>query len=248
MVDSADLAGALVALAEDFVGLGSTALDIRDGRDLLAAVATMGHARIDGADWVSITTLTGPDFKTVASTDPRAVAADLIQYEVNSGPCVDAILDDTTFQVRDLADDDRWPAFGPRAAREVGAHSMLSFRLALEDERTIAALNVYSIKVDAFDAGAVTTGALVATYGALGMNSLAGRRRAEHLQRALESAREIGIAIGILMSSTRRTRDQAFEQLRETSQNGNRKLREVAVYVAETGRLPEIDGATGAMN
>jgi hypothetical protein len=248
MDDSSDLAGALVALAEDFVGLGSTALDITDGRDLLEAVARMGQARIDGAEWVSITTLTGRDFQTVASTDPRAVAADLIQYEVNSGPCVDAILDDTTFHVSDLVQDDRWPAFGPRVAREVGAHSMLSFRLALEDQRTIAALNVYSSKVDAFDPSGVATGALVATYGALGLNSLAGRRRAEHLQRALESAREIGIAIGVLMSSGKLTRDQAFQQLRETSQNGNRKLRDVAVYVAETGRLPEIDGATGAMN
>jgi hypothetical protein len=240
-----DTAEALMALVDDFVALGSAALDIADERDLLAGVARMGRARIPGADWVSITTKTNGDFLTVATTDPRAVAADLIQYEVGSGPCVDAIREETVFQVRDLRTDYRWPIFGPRAAQEVGARSMLSVRLTLEDEKTIAALNVYAVTVDAFGPEAVATGRLVATYGALGLNSVAGRRRAEHLQLALGSAREIGIAIGVLMASGKLTRDQAFESLRETSQHANRKLRDVAAYVAETGTLPAFDDPPG---
>jgi hypothetical protein len=178
-----DLAGALLALADDFVGLGRAALEIADTRDLLVAVAQMSRARIEGADWVSITTLRAGEFRTAASTDPRAVSADSIQYAVGSGPCVDAILDENDVLVRDLRADERWPAFGHRVADALGVGSMMAFRLTLDAKNTIAALNVFSLTVDAFDGEALSTGRLMATYGALGLNSLADRQRAEDFSR-----------------------------------------------------------------
>lgn len=235
---SPDLAGALLALADDFVGLGRVALQIADEKDLLAAVAHMSQARIQGASWVSVTTLRGGEFRTAASTDPRAVTADTIQYAAGSGPCVDAIIDENDVLVRDLRTDPRWPTFGHRVADELGVRSMMAFRLTLEEKDTIAALNVFSLDVDAFDGEALATGRLMATYGALGLNSVADRQRAESLQQALGSAREIGIAIGVLMASQKLTRDRAFEVLRSHSQQHNRKLRDIAAVVAETGALP----------
>jgi AmiR/NasT family two-component response regulator len=53
-----------------------------------------------------------------------------------------------------------------------------------------------------------------------------------------ESNREIGMAIGVLMGRGAMTEDQAFAQLRRASQYLNLKLRDVAVQVVETGRLP----------
>lgn len=60
----------------------------------------------------------------------------------------------------------------------------------------------------------------------------------EHLRLALDSNRDIGAAIGILMYSRKITRDTAFEMLRSASQRAHRKLRDVAEEVLRTGQLP----------
>lgn len=61
---------------------------------------------------------------------------------------------------------------------------------------------------------------------------------ATHLMRALERSRDIGTAIGILMAIHKVSRDEAFDLLRSASQNGNRKLRDLALDVVEHGCLP----------
>ncbi len=211
----------------------------RPGRraDALGAVSRIAVARIPGVEWASITEGTNGRFATVTATDARALAADEIQYELGSGPCVDAILEDTTFRTGNLEADERWPEFGRRAAEGYDVHSMLSFRLYLEDDPRIAGLNLYSTQADAFDDAAETTGTLVATHGALAVGAAAARERATQLETALVNSREIGAAIGVLMTNHRITRDQAFSLLRIASQNTNRKLAEIATDVVDTGTL-----------
>ena len=55
--------------------------------------------------------------------------------------------------------------------------------------------------------------------------------------KALETNREIGVAMGILMQQHRFTRQEAFDVLRVASQNSNRKLADIAGEVADTGTL-----------
>ena len=59
---------------------------------------------------------------------------------------------------------------------------------------------------------------------------------------ALESNRDIGVAIGILMATKLVTKlvtqQEAFDALRITSQHTHRKLHLVALKVTETGELP----------
>ena len=62
--------------------------------------------------------------------------------------------------------------------------------------------------------------------------------KVEGLQEALLSRDVIGQAKGILMERFHLTADQAFEQLRSSSQQLNIKLRELAARVAETGQWP----------
>jgi AmiR/NasT family two-component response regulator len=53
----------------------------------------------------------------------------------------------------------------------------------------------------------------------------------------LVSNRRIGMAMGILIERHRFTDDQAFDQLRDLSQRGNIKLRDVAqvtIYTSDT--------------
>jgi hypothetical protein len=67
------------------------------------------------------------------------------------------------------------------------------------------------------------------------------REKVEGLEEALLSRDVIGQAKGILMERLHLTSDQAFEELRTLSQKYNRKLREIAAEVAETGVWPPVD-------
>jgi AmiR/NasT family two-component response regulator len=63
----------------------------------------------------------------------------------------------------------------------------------------------------------------------------AATAHAEHLQRALVSNRQVGMAMGILMERHRLTQEQAFERLRDLSRRSNVKLRDVAEQIIYTG-------------
>lgn len=57
----------------------------------------------------------------------------------------------------------------------------------------------------------------------------------------MQSSREIGVAIGILVEHHKITAEQAFDLLRVASQRGHRKLRDVASDLVHTGELPRLD-------
>ena len=60
---------------------------------------------------------------------------------------------------------------------------------------------------------------------------------AEHLEVALSSNREIGVAVGILMVNHKIDEEQAFDLLSRISQHHNRKVRLIALEVARTGMI-----------
>ncbi|MBV8981989.1 MAG: ANTAR domain-containing protein [Acidimicrobiia bacterium] len=64
--------------------------------------------------------------------------------------------------------------------------------------------------------------------------------KVEGLEEALLSRDVIGQAKGILMERLHLTSDQAFEQLRDTSQKVNRKVKDIAAELAQTGEWPTI--------
>jgi len=176
--------------------------------------------------------------ETTAASDDVAAAVDTIQYELGQGPCLEAIRDHESYLISDLTTEDRWPPFSRRAAEETSIRSMLSFRLFVGDD-TLGALNLYSREIDAFDEEARAVGAILAAHAAVAMSTARDRERAEHLERAVQSNREIGMAMGVVMARGLRTPEQAFDVLRRASQRLNVKLRDVASVVVETGELPE---------
>lgn len=205
--------------------------------EALTAVFRTAVARVPGVEWASITRGRDGAFETIASTDPAAVRVDEIQYKLGTGPCVDAILQQTVFRTGDLGGDSRWPDFGRAAVAAADVHSMLSYRLFVENDDLIAGLNLYSTRMDAFDDTSHTVGTLLATHGALAISAAAARERAAQLQQALATNRDIGVAMGVLMNEYKITRSQAFDLLRVASQNTNRKLADIAAEVGDTGNL-----------
>lgn len=204
------------------------------------AVTSVAVKRVPGAVAASITTLEHGRFTTVSSTDDRALRADLIQYELGSGPCVDAIVNQTIYAPQDLREDPRWPEYGQRVHQEVGWTSMLSYRLhpELASRQVVAGLNIYSDLARAFDRSALRFGLLLATHGAMAVAADTNLRQTKNLERAVETSREIGIAVGVLMTRRSLTREQSFDLLRIASQHTNRKLYDVAIEVVDTGQLP----------
>ena len=234
-------AAAVRAIAVMFAELGQELLTPPLGNpfDALTRVAA---ARVAGAQSASITTLRAGRFRTESATGDRARLADALQYELGSGPCLDAIVDGTLYHPIDLREDQRWPEFGRRVHAELGVTSMVSYRLNGDflAEEMIAGLNLYSDQSDAFTPIAIGIGSLLATHGAMVIAAELNRDRAVNLEVARDSNREIGLAMGVLMTRYRITRDQALDLLRITSQRSNRKLREIAVEVGDTGILRDM--------
>jgi hypothetical protein len=184
---------------------------------------------------------------TLSATDELARRVDEIQYAHGEGPCLDASVGDSVVLSSDLAVDERWPVFGPDCVRGTGVRSMLSVRLALGGPDR-AAVNFYSRGVDAFTDFDVHVASVIAPFAALTVEQSLRARDSENLHAALTSSRQIGTAIGIIMARRLVTSSQAFELLRQASQNLNRKLRDIAAEVEETGSLPSEPAAPPTAN
>jgi GAF domain-containing protein len=204
----------------------------------LDAIVRTATKAINGADFAAITTQRpSGKFETVASTDVRAQVVDDLQYATGEGPCVDSIREHHVFRSDYLPTDERWPIFGRLVTNRTEVLSMLCHRLFLEEETTLGALNLYSIKPAAFTNESIDALDVLATHAAIAFAKAQEQEENAHLQVALSSNRTIGIAMGILMSSQGITRQHAFDALRIASQHSHRKLVEIAKSVEFTGEL-----------
>jgi GAF domain-containing protein len=231
--DEEDLAEVFADLARQLTG--------PDPDEVLQRIVSAAVEVVEGCDHAGISlVLRNGTIDTPAASDDVAAKVDAIQYQTGQGPCLETIEDDRTYLIDDMATEDRWREFSRRAAGETAVASVLSFRL-FTDEDTMGALNLYSREPRTFDERARAVGAVLAAHAAVALSNARDRERAEHLETALKTSREIGIAIGIVMARDRSTREQAFDQLRQASQHLNKKLRDVAGDVAQTGQPPGAD-------
>lgn len=225
-------------LAELYDDLKRELLPLGDPQDVFHVLSHAAARRVPGAEYAGITRITGTGLETIAPTDDVVLRVDAIQYDLEAGPCVDAVVKEQVFNARDLRTDDRWPEFGRRAAETEGIQSMLSFRLYVEDDDAMrVGLNCYSSQLAAFDDTSELIGLLLATHGALAVRAAVKTRKVENLEIALKNSREIGIAMGVLMTNHKITREQAFDLLRVASQHTHRKLAAIAAEVVDTGDL-----------
>lgn len=227
----------ILALVHDVLSDGGDESD--DPLTVLSGLVRRVAEAVEGAESASVSLVRTGSMRTLVASDDLAEQVDALQYRLGSGPCVDAALEDHVYVTGEIGDDPRWPAFGEAAIRETGVRSILGHRLRLLDEESaIAALNVYATAPAAFDDRAVRRTTLFATQCALLVTAHLAQQRAAHLERALASNREIGVAVGVLMRAHLVTHDEAFAMLRMASQDTNRKLADVAADVAAHGDLP----------
>lgn len=208
--------------------------------DTLQRVVDLAAETIEGCDFAGVFLLSGVSITTPVHTDPLVVEIDTLQHQCEEGPCLAAIAHGTTHYADDLADDARWPCFGPRATT-LGVRSALA--VSLSADGTLGALNLYARWSQAFGVVDRAKGVILAALAGLALSSAeahdAEERRLDNLQHALVSREVIGQAQGILMERERITPNQAFDVLRRASQHLNIKLRDVAQALVDTGERPQ---------
>lgn len=182
---------------------------------------------------------------TISSSDGYANMLDQLQYRLGQGPCL------TTLHTGEVVLDDgtdaggRWPLYRMQG-EAVGLGVSLSVPVS-HGAQVLAALNLYSRTPRSFTPVERDRARGFADRAAGGVAiALRMARRAEltdDLQAALAGRAIIDQALGIIMGQRRCSADEAFAVLREVSQTGNIKLRDVAVRLVTvtTGRPPRAE-------
>ena len=211
--------------------------------DYLDDVAERTAARLGDVAGVAVTLSLDGEPWTVGSSTALASEVDQIQYEVGTGPCLLALREGVATYVADLAADDRWGDYGPRAAAH-GAASCISVPVLL-GESPAAVVKVYSARVDGLSPVQQDQARAVAPEVAGGVRlALTLGQQAQTLDdrtAAMNTRRVIDLALGVLMERDQCGAAGAFDALRSTSQRRNVKLREAAQQV-----LASVPGADPA--
>jgi GAF domain-containing protein len=227
-------------LTESVFALSSLSAARLSLEDLLTRVAAFAVHAIPGADGAGLTLIERGRSNTVVASAGFVRDVDDIQYGINQGPCITAAATGATVRSGSLNADPRWPRLGPRVGR-LGVNSVLSLPL-LSDDLVVGAMNVYAHGKHAFDERAERVGEFFAVPAAIAVQNaqiLANSQRlTENLQHALVNRAVIDQAIGIIISRTGLTADEAFDRLRTRSQKEHLKVSAVAtsVVIAATRR------------
>jgi len=223
-----ELTGGLLALA----GLSIARLSLEE---LLTRVASLAVQAIPGADGAGLTLLEAGRRDTITGTAPLAREMHDIQDRIGEGPCISAAATGQSMRSGSLTGDPRWPRFGPRAGR-LGVQSVLSLPL-LTPDGVLGAVNVYAHSKWVFDDRAEQLGQLFAVPAAVPVQNAQilaqTRRTADNLQAALVTRAVIDQAIGIIISRTGISADDAFDRIRGRSQQEHLKVYAVATQIVE---------------
>lgn len=241
-----DLAGVVPVEVQAAVGtarwFAAAARELQDARGvhdtvqhIVELVADLAEA--DLAVVIGLATYGGLP-QLLAATD-YAAGEQLValQRAAGAAPAWQVILDGERLQVDDLDADQRWPGYGAQVVDTLHFRSVLAFPLLI-DGRAVASLAVYGRRPKVFGVAGVELAAAFAEHAAVGFHQATQAEQITNLETALEHARDIGAAVGIIMERRRITQREAFTRLRKASQDRNVKLYELALDVTRTGGMP----------
>jgi hypothetical protein len=200
---------------------------------------------VDGCDHASLMLRRNGRNFTAAASDQIAMDIDKLETSLGEGPCLDAIDDDEPDQhlCADLTTGCRWPTLADRILAGSEVRGMAGFRIRQEGHK-VGALNVFSDRAGALTGHSLDQALMLAAFASVTLAALDRGEEATTLRRGLESNREIGKAVGLLMAMHKIGDEQAFEMLAKVSQEMNIKVAEVANQVIQHHRRQ--DEAAGA--
>ncbi|HET7357107.1 MAG TPA: GAF and ANTAR domain-containing protein [Nocardioidaceae bacterium] len=234
---SADPTGG--ATASLFRGLAKLVYDCDDYAETYRAICEASPTLVHGCDHASLMLASSRGrYETVAASDDIAARVDELEREIGDGPCVDAIKDEAATLEPTLLQPSRWPRLAAQVINETPVRSMAGFRL-LVDSHKVGALNLFSDTPNGFTEQSVNQGAVVTSFISVALLAAHQKQAAASLRNGLESNREIGKAVGLMMAFHKVDDEAAFGMLRKASQDMNIKLAEVArQFVAHHNSRP----------
>ncbi|HEX6446419.1 MAG TPA: GAF and ANTAR domain-containing protein [Streptosporangiales bacterium] len=215
-----ELASAFAELA-DRVYAGDTTDDV------LTNVCEAAPLVVPGCDHATVMVRRHKRLITAAASDEIGRRIDQAERELEDGPCVDAIIEHTPQLVADLADDGPWPTLREWILTNTPVRGAMAYRL-MTAETKIGALNLFSDTPGVFTADSADVAAIFAAFASVAVTAADEHGQAKDLRAGLESNREIGKAIGLLMAFHGITDEEAFEVLRRHSQETNVRVAEIA--------------------
>jgi GAF domain-containing protein len=224
--------------ASFFAQVSQDLMRIAEERPTLQSVVERAVDVVPACDWASVSLRRRRNrTETVAASADIARDADHLQYELDEGPCLEAVETGHPRLSNRLDDSEDWPRWGPKAASTLGVNALLGIQLSTSGE-VLGALNLYSGTAGAFTPEDIDIAEIYATHAT---NALTAARMSGGLRTALRSRHMIGVAQGILMHQYDLNMDQSFELLRRYSSHSNTKLSELAEQVVARGSLPDLD-------
>lgn len=204
--------------------------------EILAAICRAAVDVIPGADHACISTLDdNRNLHTQAASDEIASLMDKLESEADEGPCLDSILEDSVQHDADITDGTKWRRLAELTLSRTPVRGMLGYQL-LEGLGSRAAFNVFSDTPGALTEESVNVGAVLAAFTSVALAAADRQATAENLRKGLESNREIGKAVGLLMAAHSVSDAEAFEILRSASSRTNTKLAALASKINESHR------------
>lgn len=224
-------------LSTVFVEMADTLVD---EYDTVAFLSDLTHhaAAISGAEAVGVMLADHRgQLQYLASSNETGKLLELLQLQVEEGPCIDCFRTSEPVVNADLASaGGRWPQFAP-AAREAGFASVHAFPMRLR-KVSLGALNLFGHPQTTFsdeELGVVQALADIATIAILQERNINNAEAlTEQLQGALTSRVIIEQAKGALAQLQGISPDAAFQQLRARARSAQRRLTDVAAEVLES--------------
>jgi hypothetical protein len=140
-----------------------------DTKDVSDRIVDYALRACVGFDLAGLFVVTNEKIVTAACTDRSVADLDQLQFELDEGPCLDAVSERCTYHACDLAVDTQWPRFGS-AAQRIGIRSVLAIPLAAEGVRALA---LYAYSANAFRGRRLDRATTFATVAAIALD-LAG--------------------------------------------------------------------------
>jgi len=201
-----------------------------DYDDVYGALCAAATSLVDGCDHASLMLRRQQQFITVAATDDIAQQVDELERTFRDGPCIDAILEEMPQMQTDLATVSDWPELAGEIVRTTPVRGAAGFRIVVGAQK-VGALNLFSDRAGSLTEASADQGIILAAFASVALAAVGSQHKADSLAKGLDSNREIGKAVGLLMAFHKIPDDAAFEILRKASQDMNIKLTEVAHQV-----------------
>ncbi|NUP67146.1 MAG: GAF and ANTAR domain-containing protein [Nonomuraea sp.] len=200
----------------------------------LAETVVAAAAAMPDSPLVSVALCTEQSIRSAACSHSRAEDLDRLQSASRQGPSFDAIETGRPVTAADLDADSRWRLFtaGSPGVRSLHAEPVVS------DGQVLGTLNLYSGSAGGFSAqthlaARLSAGHIGVLFG-VALDAARLREVAAQLKEALNTRAIIDQALGIVMARRRCGSQQAFELLRQVSQDRNVKVHQVAAMIVET--------------